>query len=313
MAKTPVSPVIIVVEPFGGSIRRHNPALPLLYWDDAAVTRGDGVFETLLLRDGRATNLERHSRRFVASAKLMDMPVPNPEHWHRATGVAVEEWFQQTDEDARCVWTLSRGRESTGIPTAWITVRPVSQVQLEQRQTGVKVMTAARGRSINEGLPGVEAATTGQFSEKKTSVGSPAPWLTVGAKTLDYSANMAALRYARSHGFDDVIYTDDGRVLEGATSTVVVVKKGRRLRTPPPGGDILPGTTQAALFEYAEKQGWRCKEKELGISDLLAAESVWLVSSVRIAARVTRINEVKLRAPDNEAEIQQLITAALAE
>ena len=67
------SPVIYVVEPYGGSVRRHNPALPLVYWDDAAVTRGDGVFETLLIRDGHPANLRRHLDRFQASARLLDL------------------------------------------------------------------------------------------------------------------------------------------------------------------------------------------------------------------------------------------------
>ncbi|MGD7001378.1 aminodeoxychorismate lyase [Corynebacterium halotolerans] len=309
MPNRPASPVIIVVEPFGGSTRRHNPSLPLVYWDDAAVTRGDGVFETLLLRNGRAANLERHLDRFVASAKLMGLPVPDAQVWRKATAEAVDAWYEDNDGDAKCGWTLTRGREATGIPSAWITVRPVGDEQLRQREKGVKVMTAARGYSIDAALPGVEKVTTGEIGEKTAR--NPAPWLTVGAKTLNYAANMAALRYARKNGFDDVIYVDEGRVLEGATSTVVIVKKGNRLRTPPPGGDILPGTTQAALFEYAQRHGWRCKEKELGVDDLVTAESVWLVSSVRIAARVTRLNEVKLPAPHNEAEVRQLITAAL--
>jgi len=71
-AASAVKPVVVVVDTFGGPIRHHNPELPLIYWDDAAVTRGDGVFETLLIRDGRACNLERHSKRFAASAISMD-------------------------------------------------------------------------------------------------------------------------------------------------------------------------------------------------------------------------------------------------
>lgn len=87
--------------------------------------------------------------------------------------------------------------------------------------------------------------------------------------------------------------------------------RGDKLRTPIPGGDILPGTTQAALFDYATKHGWRCKVKELTREDLLRADSVWLVSSVRIAARVRRIDDAKLERPDNEDEIRALIMGAL--
>jgi hypothetical protein len=31
----------------------HDPAAPLLFADDLAAVRGDGIFETLLVRDGR--------------------------------------------------------------------------------------------------------------------------------------------------------------------------------------------------------------------------------------------------------------------
>ena len=45
---------------------------------------------------------------------------------------------------------------------------------------------------------------------------------------------------------------------------------------------------------------------------LQGADSVWLVSSVRTAVRVTRLDGVKLKAPANAEEIRALIDAALA-
>lgn len=291
--KRKMSPIIFAVEPFGGSVRDHNPNLPLVFWDDAAVTRGDGVFETLLLRDGRICNLDRHVSRFLASAKLLDLPEPNIDGWLKATIMAAEKWRSHTTDDASCVWMYTRGRETTGIPSAWLTIRPLSPTALHQRAHGVAVMTSPRGYHIDP-------------PETTEAV----PWLVVGAKTLNYAANMAALRWGRAHGFDDVIYTNGDIVLEGATSTVITVR-GKKIRTPTAGGDILPGTTQAALFEYATEQKWRCKEKQLVLDDLFRADSVWLVSSVRIAARVTRINDQELPAPANEAEIRELIEAAL--
>ena len=125
---------------------------------------------------------------------------------------------------------------------------------------------------------------------------------------------MAALRWAKEQGADDVIYVepDTGRVLEGATSSVLMVKKGGRLRTPAPGPGVLAGTTQAAIFEHAERLGWKCKAKDIYVGELFKAESVWLVSSTRIATRVKRLDGTKLAAPDSEAEIRQLIADAVA-
>lgn len=275
-------PVIFVVEPFGGSIRWHNPSLPLIYWDDYAVTRGDGIFESILIRDGQAANIERHAQRFRTSAEALGLPEPIIESWISATNAAIEEFG---DGEGKCTWTYSRGRASTGLPTAWVAIQPIADEVLAQRDNGVRVMLNERGWSFPSELP---------------------------AKTLNYAVTMATLRLARDRGFDDVIFTDpyEGHVLEGATSTVVTVK-GDKLRTPY-DDTILPGTTQAALFEYAESQGYRCKQKVLDVDYLLDADSVWLVSSIRVAARVRRLGEHKLKAPDNEQEIRSLIDTAMS-
>ena len=269
------------------------PNLPLVYWDDAAVTRGDGIFESLLVRDGKAANLHRHAERFRHSAQALNLPEPPMHKWEEATALAIADFYGpagagdtgESPLEAKCTWTYTRGRASTGVPTAWVAVQEIPEDVVAQRAKGVKVMSTPRLWQVAEELP---------------------------AKTLNYAATMATLRLARERGFDDVIFTDPdtGQVLEGATSTVVAVK-GTKLRTPA-GKGILPGTTQAALFEYASEQGYRCKAKELNLSYLEEADSVWLVSSVRTAVRVTRLDDTKLKAPANAEEIRALIDVALA-
>ncbi|MDY5786089.1 aminodeoxychorismate lyase, partial [Corynebacterium sp.] len=277
-----------------------NPTMPHVFWDDAAVTRGDGIFETILVRDGKAVNLDKHMKRFRASAAARDLPEPREQQWISATREAVADFVRERGlqpgdpSEAACTWTMTRGRESTGVPTAWITVRPPKPELEVQRRKGVKVLTTGRGYTIDTGR-------------------GAAPWLGQGAKTLNYSATMAALRWAKSQGCDDVIYIEPatGRVLEGATSSVLVVKRGTRLRTPEPGPDILSGTTQRAVFDYASAHGWKCKAKSLYVDDLYSAESVWLLSSVRRGVRVTHIDGKKLNKPDNLDEIAALIDASL--
>ena len=279
-------PVIYVVEPFGGSVRRHMSTLPLVYADDAAVTRGDGIFESLLVRGGKAANLQRHAQRFCDSARTLNLPEPPMEKWEEATRLAIADFCGEETGDAKCTWTYTRGRASTGRPSAWVVVQPIEERVLEQRAHGVAVMTSPRLWHVAEELP---------------------------AKTLNYAATMAMLRMAREKGFEDLILTDPdtGEILEGATSTVVAVK-GEKLRTAA-GRGILPGTTQAALFAHATKEGYRCKAKPLTVEYLEKADSVWLVSSVRVAARVTRLNGKKLKAPDNVDVIRDLIDNALGD
>jgi 4-amino-4-deoxychorismate lyase len=127
--------------------------------------------------------------------------------------------------------------------------------------------------------------------------------------TLSYAVNMAALRHARSLGAEEAIFTAEGRrVLEGATSSVICahVRDGRRvLVTPEPSHGILPGTTQAKIFTAARRDGWELGYGPLYPADLMGADAVWLVSSVRLAVPVRRLDAQPL---PTDPELTRLVT-----
>lgn len=295
-------PSVVVVDVLGSGSGQGSPgapepavvdsAVPLIYADDLAAVRGDGVFETLMLRDGQVHKLERHSQRFLNSAAMLNLPEPDIELWHRATTLAAQAFSADVGADEAALrWVYSRGRESTGQPSGWITVAPISPEVEAARAEGVDVMTAERGFRID-------------LSQRS-------PWALVGAKTLSYAANMAALRAAKVQGFSDVIFiSDEGQVLEGPTSSVIAVK-GNTLLTPPTDAGILPGTTQAALFQIAQQQGWATEQKSLTLKDLLDSDGVWLVSSVRAYARVKSIDGHKMEPPACAGQIEAMAWQAV--
>jgi len=247
---------------------------PLLHADDLAAVRGDGVFETLLVRDGRACLVESHLQRLTHSAKLMDLPEPDLPQWRRAIETATRQWLTIADDEAAMRLIYSRGRESasaTPASTAYVMVNPVPERVTAVRRDGVAAITLDRGLPAN----GIDSM----------------PWLLAGAKTLSYAVNMAVLRHAAQQGAGDVIFvSSDGYILEGPRSTVVIAVDGEDgrpcLLTPPPWYPILRGTTQQALFEVARASGYDCDYRALRTADLSAAQGIWLVSSMTLAARV---------------------------
>lgn len=269
----------------------HPLDAPLLYADDLAALRGDGVFETLLVRDGRACLIEAHLRRLTGSAALMDLPEPDLSAWRSAIDVAVRQWPAGAEGALRLIY--SRGRERGGNPTAYAMLTAIPDRTYATRRDGVAVI------SLQRGLP------TGAES-----------WLLAGAKTLSYGVNMAALRYAARQGVDDVIFVSpDGTVLEGPRSTVVIATEEgtqRGLLTPPHSQPILEGTTQQALFEVATAAGYACAYRSLRIEDLLAAHGVWLVSSTTLTARVHTLDGQRLAVPPMAAEFVDLVDAAVS-
>ena len=128
-----------------------------------------------------------------------------------------------------------------------------------------------------------------------------------GAKSLSYAMNSAALRYAQACGADDVVFVDTaGAVLEGPRSSVVIAM-GETLLSPPPTPQILAGTTVAALFDIAPHCSWR----PLTVADLVAAQGVWLLSSVTLAARVHTLNGVALAPALGADNLARLVETAI--
>ncbi|MFT3899115.1 MAG: aminodeoxychorismate lyase [Gordonia sp. (in: high G+C Gram-positive bacteria)] len=268
---------------------RLDPQQPVVTADDLSVVRGDGIFETLLVRHGRVCNLDRHLERFGAGAARMELPTPVSADWAAAAHAAAATWSAENDDAEgllRLVYT--RGRESAPATddaperaTALVMVGPVGPAAARARADGVSACL------LDRGYPSDFAAT--------------APWQLIGVKTLSYATNMAALRHAAANGFDDVVYTSsDGMVLEGPRSSVVTVT-GRSLRTPPADVGILPGTTVAAIFARAQSEGWDVDYTPLTPDDLRGADSVWLCSSVTVAARIVRLDDVELRRDRDDA------------
>ncbi len=90
----------------------HDPALPLLHADDLAAVRGDGVFETLLIRDGRPCLLEAHLDRLCQSARMTDLPMPDLPRWRSAVSAGVASWNAGGGGEGVLRLVYSRGRET---------------------------------------------------------------------------------------------------------------------------------------------------------------------------------------------------------
>jgi 4-amino-4-deoxychorismate lyase len=262
-----------------------DPEAPHIRVDDLGLLRGDGVFETILVVDGTPRELEPHLDRLARSAAMLELPAPDPDAWRRCVTAVVDAWRGGAEMALRLIYT--RGPEAGGAPTGFAIGSPIAEKVLRNRETGVAAITLDRGYH-----PDVVAS---------------APWLLLGAKSLSYAVNMAAIRHAEAQGAQEAIFlASDGSVLEGPTSTVVVAD-GNTLRTTPPSSGVLPGTTQGALFRAAEKAGWSTKVEPLRLSDLREADGLFLASSVRKITRVHTLDGAAVtHVPALHAELNAL-------
>lgn len=247
-----------------------DPAAPALTVGELSTQRGDGIFESIGVVDAHPQEVTAHLERLAHSARLCELPAPNLDQWRAAIEAAAAHCGPG---EAVIKLILSRGVEHGPAPTAWVTAAAASDFH-RARTEGVRAVTLDRGYAID--------------------VPARAPWLLLGAKTLSYAVNMAALREAKRRGADDAIFlSSDGYVLEAPTASLIV-RRGDTFLTPAPNGGILHGTTQLSLFEHLLERGFAVGYETIPAAALADVDAAWLVSSIRLAAPLTAIDDTSL-------------------
>lgn len=266
------------------AFHQADPSAAQLLVTDLAATRGDGVFETVGVFDGEPVNLRPHLERLVRSARMLELPEPNIEVIGEAFRAAIAAHPAVPDLTVRII--VTRGVEGSGIPTCWIHARTADDYSAAQQ--GIRVI------ALDRGIP--------------TTAPQTSPWLLAGAKSLSYAINMAATREAHRRGFDDALFVaSDGWCLEGPTSTLLVRRDGEYLTTPVDAG-VLPGTSLGSIAEAVRREGGVLREQLLTVADVVAADAAWLLSSVRLAAPITHLDDAELSVDrDTTERFQQIL------
>ncbi|MFI7603799.1 aminotransferase class IV [Micromonospora sp. NPDC049366] len=258
---------------------------PVLRGDDLGVLRGDGLFETMHLRDGQPWLRDEHLARLARSADAIELELPP-----RAVLVGLLDavragWPAEVEGALRLVCT--RGPEDGGPPTVYATLAEVPAVSRRARATGITVAT------LPLGVP----------ADSRIAL----EWLPTGVKSTSYAVSTAARRWARRAGVDDVLWvSSDGYALEGPTANIVWVVGGTLCTVPAAHTGILPGTTAAWLLAHAADVGLDAAERMVSPAELHDADGVWLSSSIRGLAEITALDgRTRTRSP-HTAPLQKL-------
>lgn len=200
-----------------------------------------GLFETLLVVDGRPVELDAHLRRLASSLELLGSPPPPAD----LPSIAF----------ARCRG-LALGRLR-------LTVAP----------HGGGMRAAAHAEPVEAGLvfPAWDRGAELRPLPLDRGLG-PFKW--ADRKALDRASRSLGEREL------PLIVDRERRVLEASRANVFAVAKGV-LFTPPADGRILPGIARARTIEAAVGAAVEVREAGLTVDELRAADEVFLTGSVR--------------------------------
>ena len=242
-----------------------DPTAPVLRLDDHGFTVGDGVFETLLVRDGTPFALTRHLARLTAGAERMGLPLPDLDAVRRGIAAVLDDGDGQALGRLRITYTA-----------------------------GPAPMGSGRG----DGEPTLVVAVAPATPQPATAAVALAPWVrnersaVAGVKTVSFADNVVALAWARERGAHEALFANTrGEVCEGTGSNVGYVLDGQA-RTPSLRSGCLPGVTRGLALEWCG-----IVEVDEPLDVLADADEVFLLSTTRAVQPVHRIDDRELPAP----------------
>jgi branched-chain amino acid aminotransferase len=237
---------------------------------DRGFLYGDSVFETLRTYGGLPFELDEHLRRLESSAARVHIPMPLAREQLRAEVLEAISAAGNAESYARLM--ITRGEGQLGLdpalaerPRRVIIIQPLHPPPAEQYDAGISAISYRTERVVD--------ATSAQ-----------------GAKVGNYLISVLAVREARlAQAHEALIQDGQGRILEGASSNVFVVQRGT-LVTPPEDAGILAGITRAHLLTLAAELGLPSELKTLELGAVLAADELFISSSIRELLAVVRLD-----------------------
>jgi 4-amino-4-deoxychorismate lyase len=291
--------VLAVLTTGPGAPAGQPPGPPALDPLDLALVRGEAVFEAMRVYGGRPFRLDAHLARLAASARAIELALPDGLEALAARAVAAAG-----GGDAILRLICTKGPEGSGEPRGGA---PVDREGSGEPRRGAPVGREGSGEprggaaGDREGPGGAGTAfaictdVPASFEEDRrrglrlvllTTATDPllraaSPWLLAGVKTISYATNMAAQRAARAGGADDAVLVGLGGELLEAPTASLWWRRGQTLHTPSLELGILAGITRAVLCELAPTLGLRVLEGVFTAEDLVAADEAFLSSSTR--------------------------------
>jgi len=226
-------------------------ALPLA---DRGLALADGLFETILIQNGKPQLLEAHLQRWRQAAARLGMAAP-PEA-DRLQPLLAEAIERSGSSDAALRLNWSRGNAGRGIALPAQDDGPPSHrfwLQFSPWRPGFEAVSSiiSRGERRN-----------------------PASQISA-CKTFAYGWAVQARREAQQRGADEALLLNTaGQLCCATTANLLLLIEGRWL-TPPLVSGCLPGIMRAQGLA----QGW-LQEAELWPLDLDSCEAVLLINSL---------------------------------
>ena len=237
---------------------------------DRGILLGDGVYETLRVRNGKPFRWPPHRERLRRSLEKARIVLAFPLSF---LDEGLAECLRANDlKEARLRMTITRGEGNPGFemmegatPTAIIAASPWKPLPGERYREGVQAI-----------IPRIHQ--TGEDN------------LDPALKSISRIHLVLARMEAEERGAHEALLLGSGGEVREGTASNVFLATGGRLRTPSLESGVLEGITRQAILELARAAGIPCREERVVRADLESADEIFFTNTSWGALPVTRLD-----------------------
>lgn len=230
---------------------------------DRSVYFGDGVYEALRVCYGKIFAADRHFKRLENSLKSMEM-------------------FDSTDLNV-IKERVNRAIATSGLKEALVYFQ-ISRGQEQRKHSWTDGIKSRFLLTIKE-FKGTGPAEVSAITQPDMR------WKQCHIKSLNLLANVQARHAATKAGAYEAILVDGDGIVTEATSTSVMMIKGKTLLAPPLAANILPGVTRSFILEWAPQLGLTVKEQSFTLKEMLAADEVIVTGTATEVKSVVKVDD----------------------
>ncbi|MPZ43466.1 MAG: D-amino acid aminotransferase [Betaproteobacteria bacterium] len=259
----PKQPTAATVYLNGRFMPAEEARIPVL---DRGFIFGDGVYEVIPVYSGYPFRMEQHLKRLQSSLDAIRLANPmTTAQWSRLVKrmIALNEGKDQAVylQVTRGVAKRDHAFPADATPTVFMMSNPMSVPARKLVSGGCACVSATDNR-----------------------------WLRCDIKSTSLLGNVLMRQRAAEAGCLETIMFRDGFLSEASSSNVLVVR-GKTVAAPPNNHLVLPGTTNDVVIELVRKARIPLELREIPEDEVRCADEIWLTSATKEVLAVTRLDD----------------------
>lgn len=249
--------------------------------DDRGLQYGDGLFETLAVRDGVCEFWDRHLQRLLYGCERLRIPPPSVAQLQAEAAALVRDTARGV---LKIVITRGRGGRGyrlpqTVVPTRLLRLSDAPDHPASHAEEGVRVRTCTQRLGWNAALAGL--------------------------KHLNRLEQVLARMEWDDAGIAEGLMRDlDDNVIEGTFTNLFAVRRGR-LATPALNRCGIAGIMRGVIMDLADNDAGGCEVCDIPYAELREADELFLSNSVIGIWPVRELDGRRLRVGETTRYLQR--------